>query len=82
MYGTQDAQITIDSITGFTIGFAGVGSGQGFVYNNVYIGAIVDFKIALDLESVSYSEAVVCVNENRFFGGHIAFGASTGPLNT
>jgi hypothetical protein len=80
MYGTQDAQITLDSITGFTVGLKASGSGQGWVYNNVFIGALVDNKFAIDLESVSFAAAIGWANENKFFGGHFSC-TSASPAN-
>ncbi|MCP4545850.1 MAG: hypothetical protein GY835_05210 [bacterium] len=72
IHNANSCQIDVLQAEGFTIGVQCVGSGQGFCYNEIRFGWLINNKIGLDLSSMSSG----CVNENLFLNGR--FSAWTG----
>ncbi len=61
-------------VNNFTVGVTCIGdNSKGFVYNNVYLGALTDNAIALDITNDTAGWA----NENTFYGGRFAVSSTT-----
>ena len=70
IHNAKTCQVTIQRVSGFTIGVQCVGSGQGFSYNQVELGLILNNHIGVDLTNyTSGSGAAGWCNENLFLGG-------------
>lgn len=62
-----NCDIYIDYVWGFGTGAELIGSGNGFAYNEIYIGIITNASVGLYLNPINSG----WVNENNFFGGRI-----------
>jgi hypothetical protein len=65
IFNAHVCEIHIRKSTGFTVGVECVGSGSGFVHNNVFLLDIINNKYGVDLKP----ESSGWVNENTFYGG-------------
>lgn len=73
-----NCNIYIDYVWGFGTGAKLVGSGNGFSYNEIYLGIITNCSIGLHLNPVNSG----WVNENNFFGGRIWRESASGITTT
>lgn len=75
--GINTSDIYIRRVDGFTIGAKCKGESNGFVYNIVRLGQIVDNKYGLDLDSENIGSGVGWCNENLWLGGEFATRSTT-----
>lgn len=68
IHNANSCQIDVVQVEGFTIGVQCVGSGQGFCYNEIHLGWLINNKIGLDLSSMNSG----CANENLFLNGRFS----------
>lgn len=62
----QSSEIDLFLVYRFTVGMLCYSNVQGFAYNTVRLGRLIDNKIGVDLDAQT---AVGWCNENRFYGG-------------
>jgi Pectate lyase superfamily protein len=76
LINTIASSIDIVRAQGFTIGVQCIGSGGGFVYNEISLGDISNNKIGVDCTNET-SGGIGWCNENQFIGGRFWCGSST-----
>jgi len=78
MTNVRNSKIRIDKVSGFWKGIVARGNQQGFVYNQIWLGNIVNCQYGLQFEFAASG----WVNENTWYGGKFsdATGASTENL--
>jgi hypothetical protein len=77
LVNSDTCEIDIVEARQFTIGVQCLGAGQGFSYNRVNLGYIIDNKIAVDLTNISVDGNIGWCNENVFTGGRLAVSSTT-----
>jgi hypothetical protein len=75
LLNNHTSNIDIEQASNFTIGVQGIGSGTGFVYNNVTPRFMVSNKVGFDLTNETHGGIGWC-NDNRVYGGE--FSVSSG----
>lgn len=68
IYNANGSQIEIDNIENFTVGLECIGSGDGFVYNELHLGRIAANHIGFRLTNANFG----WINENLIYGGSFA----------
>ncbi|MCM3110689.1 glycoside hydrolase family 55 protein [Lederbergia lenta] len=69
LINNNDTEIIIPEARGFTKGVELLGAGEGFSYCKIYLGSLINNKIALDLLNESFDSLIGWCNENLFYGG-------------
>jgi len=72
-------RITIVQASGFTIGAAFIGSGEGFAGNRVELGQILNNRIGVDLTNFDPGTGIGWCNENVFLNGEFSCWTNTQP---
>ena len=71
--------IDVRWVNKFTIGLQCVGSGSGFAYNEVHLGAILNNRIGVDLTNFDPGTGIGWCNENVFLNGQFSAWSNIHP---